>query len=167
MNIDNFFKILTEVCDELPDEFFNELHRGVVLSENLKISPYAKADDLVILGEYHRSYFGNQITIYYGSFERLFFYMDDDELKKKKSSVYVGCLNPGPVDTEFNKVANVKFNLKSHTPEFVCSYALKKMFKKKRLIIPGVLVKLGYIASKLLPVSVILKFVYNAQEEKM
>lgn len=83
MNIDNFFKILTEVCDELPDEFFNELHRGVVLSENLKISPYAKADDLVILGEYHRSYFGNQITIYYGSFERLFFYMDDDELKKK------------------------------------------------------------------------------------
>ena len=83
MNIDNFFKILTEVCDELPDEFFNELHRGVVLSENLKISPYAKADDLIILGEYHRSYFGNQITIYYGSFERLFFYMDDDELKKK------------------------------------------------------------------------------------
>ena len=83
VDIDRFFEILTEVCDELPDEFFRELHQGVVLSEDLKISPYAKADDLVIMGEYRRAYFGNQITIYYGSFVRTCSWMSEEELKNK------------------------------------------------------------------------------------
>ena len=52
IDIDDFFDLLTEVCDELPDEFFRELHQGVVLSEETKISPYARDDDLVIMGEY-------------------------------------------------------------------------------------------------------------------
>ena len=87
VDIDTFFELLTEVCDELPDDFFKELHRGVVLSEDLRISPYAKDDDLIILGEYHRSYYGNQISIYYGSFERLFSYMNEEELKVKLREV--------------------------------------------------------------------------------
>ena len=49
----------------------------------MKISPYAKNDDLVILGEYCRAYFGNQIIIYYGSFQKMFYYLDEDELKNK------------------------------------------------------------------------------------
>ena len=40
-----------------------------------------------------------------------------EELEEKKSNVYVGSLCPGPVDTEFNKVADVKFNLKGITSE--------------------------------------------------
>ena len=70
IDIDSFFEILTEVCDELPDAFFRELHQGVVLSEHAKISPHAKNNDLVIMGEYRSSRYGNQITIYYGSFAR-------------------------------------------------------------------------------------------------
>lgn len=87
VDIDRFFDILTSVCEELPDEFFRDLHHGVVLSEKYKISPYAKADDLVILGEYRRAYFGNQITIYYGSFEKLYSHYDDEQMKEKLREV--------------------------------------------------------------------------------
>ena len=88
------------------------------------------------------------------------------ELKKNNSQVYVGVLCPGPVDTEFNKVANVKFNLKSLDRAYVASYALNKMFKRKKLIIPGFRIKLGYLASKFMPLGIILKYIYKAQEKK-
>ena len=83
INIDEFFELLTEVCDELPDDFFRQLHQGVVLSENTKISPYAKSGDLYIMGEYRASRYGNQITIYYGSFVRTC-PSDDREFMRKK-----------------------------------------------------------------------------------
>ena len=88
------------------------------------------------------------------------------ELKKNNSHVYVGVLCPGPVDTEFNRVANVKFNLKSLDSDYVASYALNKMFKRKKLIIPGFRIKLGYLASKFMPLGIILKYIYKAQEKK-
>lgn len=86
-SIDEFFEMLKEVCDELPDEFFRELHQGVILSEDLRISPEARHDDLVTLGEYRRAYYGNQITIYYGSFERMFPNASDDFLRSKLREV--------------------------------------------------------------------------------
>ena len=88
INIDDFFNLLEEVCNELPDEFFKDLHQGVILSENIKFSPYAKhGTDLVILGEYHRGYYGNQIIIYYGSFKHNFSYLNEEELKNKLREV--------------------------------------------------------------------------------
>lgn len=38
-----------------------------------------------------------------------------EELRECGSPVYIGCLCPGPVDTEFNRVANVKFMMKGIT----------------------------------------------------
>lgn len=89
------------------------------------------------------------------------------ELKMKGSHVYVGCLNPGPVDTEFNRIAKVNFKLKGKSSNYVCNYALKKMFKKKNLIIPGAREKIGYVGAKFLPRNLILKYVYNIQEKKI
>lgn len=83
VDIDRFFEMLTEVCEELPDEFFRELHQGVLLEEALKISPHARAEDLYIMGEYRRAYYGNQITIYYGSFERAYSHLDEEALKDR------------------------------------------------------------------------------------
>ena len=90
------------------------------------------------------------------------------ELKKSGSKVYVGCLCPGPVDTEFNKIAKVRFNLASHSSEFVCSYALKQMFKGKKIIIPSLKIKLAYIASKFLKVNILstIRVDKNVIEEK-
>lgn len=58
------------------------------------------------------------------------------ELKKKKSKIKISLLNPGPVDTNFNKVAGVKFNLTSQTPEYVAKYTIKKLKKNKFMITP-------------------------------
>ena len=83
IGIDEFFEILTEVCDELPAEFFRELHGGVVLSEEVKISPHSRNNDLVIMGEYTASRYGNQITIYYGSFGRSYSFQDRGFIKDR------------------------------------------------------------------------------------
>ena len=40
-----------------------------------------------------------------------------------------GQLCPGPVNTEFNAVANVEFALAGITPEYCVRYALKQMKK--------------------------------------
>ena len=87
IDIDEFYEILEEVCAELPDEFFRELHQGVILSEDKKISPHAHGDDLIIMGEYHRSRQGNYITIYYGSFAQTYGYMSREQLKDRLREV--------------------------------------------------------------------------------
>ena len=42
------------------------------------------------------------------------------ELEEKCSNVYIGCLCPGPVNTEFEHVAKVKFDTKLLDSEYVC-----------------------------------------------
>lgn len=68
-NYEEFFELLEEVCAELPDEMFSELHHGISLEEECKYSPYAVNGDLIIMGEYSHQNYGNEIRIYYGSFE--------------------------------------------------------------------------------------------------
>ena len=50
-----------------------------------------------------------------------------EELRESGSHVYVGCLCPGPVNTEFNRVANVEFQLKGISPRYCVRYGLKQM----------------------------------------
>ena len=88
------------------------------------------------------------------------------ELKKRKSNVHISCLCPGPVDTNFNNVANCEFKAKSLTSYYVASYALNKMFKNKLLIIPGFSIKLLYIFGRLIPIKSKLNFTYNIQHNK-
>ncbi len=89
-----------------------------------------------------------------------------EELRREKSKVYIGALCPGPVDTEFNNVANVKFALKGLTSEYVAKYAVKKMFKKKLIIVPGFIMKCARVASKIIPEKLLLKIAYNQQRKK-
>ena len=42
-----------------------------------------------------------------------------EELRARKSRVHVCAVCPGPVDTEFNDVANCKFGVSSITPQFL------------------------------------------------
>ena len=88
------------------------------------------------------------------------------ELKEIKSNVGISILCPGPVDTEFNKVAKVKFSVKALNSMDVANYAVKKMFKKKLVIIPGKLMKLNYIFNRFLPTKLLLKINYNIQSKK-
>jgi len=69
-----------------------------------------------------------------------------EELRQEGSNVYVGALCPGPVDTEFNKVAKCEFSIPGMDSYIVSNYAIKKMFARKRVIIPGLKIKLGVLA---------------------
>lgn len=89
-----------------------------------------------------------------------------EELRRNKSNVKVHVLCPGPVDTNFNNIANVTFGLKSLTSKYVTDYAVDKMFKDKLVIIPGFANKLGYIGSRCMFLKPILKMVYNTQKKK-
>lgn len=89
-----------------------------------------------------------------------------EELRRNKSDKKISVLCPGPVDTGFNKRANVKFNLKSLSARYVARYAIDKMFKSKLIIIPGLSVKLGIFFSRFLPIKLLLKISYNIQKKK-
>ena len=89
-----------------------------------------------------------------------------EELRRKNSGVYVGVLCPGPVETEFNSRAGVRFSIKSLTSEAVARYAVKKMFKKKLVIIPGLTVRLGTIFQRFVPTKLLLKISYHIQHSK-
>ena len=87
-----------------------------------------------------------------------------EELRRIKSNVKVSALCPGPVETNFNNVANVNFSIKGLKSDYVVKYTLKKMFKNKLIIIPGILPKLGVIASKFVPIKILVKITYNIQK---
>ena len=90
----------------------------------------------------------------------------NQELRKNKSNVYIGALCPGPVNTEFNDVANVKFGIKALKSDFVAKYAIDKMLNKKTIIIPGLNNKLLVTFGKILPRKLLLKILYKVQRKK-
>ena len=89
------------------------------------------------------------------------------ELKKKKSNVTVSVLCPGPVDTNFNNVAGVKFSVKPLKAEYVAKYAIDKLLiDKKMLIIPGFKMKLAKFFSRFVSDKFLLKKTYKIQKKK-
>lgn len=90
----------------------------------------------------------------------------NEEMKKDKKNVKVATLNPGPVKTNFNNVANVKFSLHSLTSEYVAKYTVDKILKGKVDITPGIDIKLLRLAAKLVPSNVMAGMVYYRQKRK-
>ena len=88
------------------------------------------------------------------------------ELKAANSNVKICALCPGPVDTNFNKVAGGSFTVKALSSEYVAHYAVDKMFKNKLIIIPGFMVRMGVFFNKFLPTKLSLKIVHNIQRKK-
>ena len=89
-----------------------------------------------------------------------------EELRRNKSNVKVSVLCPGPVDTNFNNVADVKFAVKEDDCKKVCKYAVDKVFKNKLVIIPGISMKIIVFLTRFLPVKLVSKIDYNIQRKK-
>ena len=90
-----------------------------------------------------------------------------EELKKEKSKVQISILCPGPVETNFNKVANVNFHLREANSMDVAKYAIRKLEKGKFYIVPGIDVKISRFGAKILPANIMSKFAYMAQKRKL
>ena len=89
-----------------------------------------------------------------------------EELRRKKSNVHVSVFCPGPVRTNFNNVANVKFEIKSISSDYAAKYAIDKMFKNKLVIIPTFYMKALVFLTRLTPTKLLARIAYNIQNKK-
>lgn len=89
------------------------------------------------------------------------------ELMESGSRVYVGCLCPGPVDTEFNSVANVEFALKGISAKYCAEYALQQMAKRKTVIIPTRRMQAAMTLGRFLPPSLYIRIASHQQKKKL
>ena len=105
----------------------------------------ASAAGLVPAGPYRAAYYATKS--YVASLTRGIAH----ELQDAKSKVYVGCLCPGPVATEFDKIAKVKFTSPPIQPDVCVKYALRQMFKRKVVIVPTMLLKLATLFGRFVP----------------
>lgn len=88
------------------------------------------------------------------------------ELKKDKANVSVSVLCPGPVRTNFNNVAGVKFSLNSLSSDYVAKYAIEKTLKGKEVIVPGFTIKALKFLNKILPSKLMIEATYHTQKSK-
>lgn len=97
-----------------------------------------------------------------------------EELRREKSNVKISVLCPGPVHTEFGKVAKVNFGTGEEkggkvivlTSKDVAKYAIKKMFSGKQVIIPGIFMKMAVGLRHFLSDKFLAKTVYWIQSKK-
>jgi len=82
IGMEEYKAIVSELIDELPEEFFRDLNGGVIVSENMVIPDYARDNDLYTMGQYQTYYGVRQIVMFKGSFDRRYPKADTAEAKK-------------------------------------------------------------------------------------
>ena len=75
-------------------------------------------------------------------------------------------LCPGPVDTEFNKVAGVRFSLSGLSAERVAREAVDGLFAGKAVVVPGAAMKAMTLARHFAPDSILARITYHFQHKK-
>lgn len=89
------------------------------------------------------------------------------EQKKKNTNVHLSVLCPGPVKTNFNNVAGVKFGVKPLSSSYVAKYAIDNLLKKKMLIIPGFKMKCAKFLGRFVSDKFLLRITYRIQKKKV
>lgn len=89
------------------------------------------------------------------------------ELQAAHSPVYVGCLCPGPVDTEFNVVANVRFALPGISAKACVQAALKGVQRRRTIIVPGPGMAAAMALSRLAPRRMLIAVTAHQQKKKL
>ena len=69
ISIEEYRTIISELMDELPEEFYKGLSGGVIVSEAMVIPDYARNNDLYTMGHYQVSSGIRQIVMFKGSFD--------------------------------------------------------------------------------------------------
>ncbi len=89
-----------------------------------------------------------------------------EELQQRRSNVKISALCPGPVDTEFNQVANVRFSSKPITGRFAAEQALDGLMKGKMYIVPSFKIKSLKFVRRLVPDGLMTQFCFKFQKKK-
>lgn len=86
-----------------------------------------------------------------------------EELRQMNSNVSISIFCPGPVETNFEKVANVHFNISKISSDYAARYAIDNMFQNKLVIIPPNM-KLNHLLTKIVPIKITMFVNSNVQE---
>ncbi|MBQ8434576.1 MAG: SDR family oxidoreductase [Oscillospiraceae bacterium] len=89
-----------------------------------------------------------------------------EELRRSRSRVKISVFCPGPVETNFNNRAGVNFSAPPISSEYAAKYAVDKWLAGKTIIIPTAAMKLGVMASKLVPVKLLGAITCDIQHRK-
>ena len=87
-----------------------------------------------------------------------------EELRRKKSNVKISVLCPGPVKTNFEHQANVKFNFNGVDSKYIAKYTVKHL--NRFYIVPQFKIRLARFTSKLISNKTCAKVVYNVQSKR-
>lgn len=137
-----------------------ELLPGFIRRDRGYILNVASSAGLLPGGPYMATYYATKA--YVASFTSAI----SEELRRLGSNVSVSVLCPGPVDTNFNNVANVQFALNGISAAYCVRYALKKMYRRKLIIVPTLTMKAAIFSSRLLPRRVLLNITSKQQRKK-
>jgi len=88
-----------------------------------------------------------------------------EELKRDNSNVKISIFCPGPVDTNFCDVADVKFNISMISSEKAAKIAIDGMFQNKLIIVPFNM-KINYLLAKICPIKTLLMVNSLVQERR-
>ena len=89
-----------------------------------------------------------------------------EELRRAGSPVKVCALCPGPVDTEFNKVAGVRFALGGLDAKRVARAAVDGLFAGKGIVVPGAAMKAMTFGRHFAPDYLLARVTYHFQHKK-
>ncbi len=82
LRMEEYKSIISDLLDELPEEFFRELTGGVIVSGAAVVPDYARDGDLCTLGLYRVDSGIRQIILYKGSFDRVHPRADAEEARR-------------------------------------------------------------------------------------
>ncbi len=90
------------------------------------------------------------------------------ELKSVNSKVRIAAYCPGPVDTEFNKNANVIFSLKGQSSSDVAKIGVNGLFKSNKVVyFSSILIRIVACLAKIMPESFMANQAYRTQKRKL
>ncbi|MGN0477062.1 MAG: SDR family NAD(P)-dependent oxidoreductase [Ruminococcus sp.] len=89
-----------------------------------------------------------------------------EELRREKSNVHISCFCPGPVKTDFNNVAGVRFAIKGIDSGYAARYCIDKAFKNKMIIMPSFTMKCANFLMRFVSHKMLTRINYNIQKKK-
>lgn len=90
------------------------------------------------------------------------------ELKVVNSKVRIAAFCPGPVNTEFNKNANVIFSLKGQSSSDVAKIGVNGLFKSNKVVyFSTILIRIVACLAKIMPESFMANQAYMTQKRKL
>ena len=144
--------------------------RAVHILTKLFVRDFVKRDSGYILNVASSAGFmpGPLLSTYYASKNYVLRLSEAiyEELRHKGSRVKISVLCPGPVNTEFNQVAKVKFAVDGISSELCAKTAIDGALRGKLIIIPGAMMKAGLFFRRFAPEKLLLKLAYNFQRRK-